>query len=98
LDDIITGADAGGDPQVRVVTVSASGGVTELTNFLAYDPAFRGGVRVGAGDLDGDGRAEILTGAGPGGGPHVMAIRRANDGTLSVVASFFAYAPGFTGG
>jgi hypothetical protein len=43
--------------------VKAFGGATgaELLSFFAY-PGFGGGVRVAAGDLDGDGRAEILTG------------------------------------
>jgi hypothetical protein len=34
-------------------------------------PAIRGGLHVAAGDLDGDGRAEIVTGAGAAGGSRV---------------------------
>ena len=42
-----------------------------IRNFFAYDPSFLGGVFVGAGDYNQDGKADILTGAGAGGGPHV---------------------------
>ncbi|MEA3249123.1 MAG: putative glycoside hydrolase [Patescibacteria group bacterium] len=66
-DVIIAGAGPGGGPHVRVF--NGYGGI--VSEFFAYDHRFRGGVRVAAGDLDGDGRAEIVTGAGPGGGPHV---------------------------
>lgn len=44
---------------------------TERGGFLAYGAGFAGGVRVGTADTDGDGRAEIVTGAGPGAAPHV---------------------------
>jgi FG-GAP repeat len=62
---------------------------------MAYNPAFTGGVFVAAGDLNGDGRADVITGAGPGGGPHVRAFSGTDNAPL---ASFFAYAPAFTGG
>jgi membrane-associated phospholipid phosphatase len=90
--DIVVGADAGGGPHVRVYS-GANGQL--VREFFAYDASFRGGVRVAAGDLDGDGRAEVITGAGAGGGPHVTAVR-VSDGAL--VGSFFAYAPQFLGG
>jgi serralysin len=90
--DIITGPGGGGGSQVRVFSGTGAG---ELTSFFAY-PGFFGGVSVGVADLNADGRADVLTGAGPGGGPHVKAF----DLTLasSEVRSFFAFDPGFLGG
>ena len=88
--DIITGPGPGGGPNVRVFRPDG----TQIASFFAYDPRFAGGVTVAAADLDGDGKAEIITGPGPGGGPHVRAFRL--DGTP--VSSFFAYAPNFGGG
>ena len=66
-----------------------------LRSFYAYDPAFGGGVRVAAGDVNGDGIGDIITGAGPGGGPHVEVFGGA---TGSPIRSFYAYAPAFSGG
>jgi hypothetical protein len=88
--DIIAGAGAGGGPHVRVFD-----GVTgaELLSFFAYDPGFTGGVFVAAGDVDGDGTADIVTGAG--GASHVRVFSGATGAQLS---SFFAYDPGFLGG
>jgi hypothetical protein len=63
--------------------------------FNAYDTYFRGGVRVAVDDVNGDGKPDIVTGAGPGGGPHVKVFSGA-DG--SVIRSFFAYGANFTGG
>jgi len=90
--DIVTGAGPGGGPHVKVFD-----GVTNalLYSFQAYDPAFRGGVTVAAADINSDGLDDIITGAGPGGGPHVKAFS-GKDGSL--LTSFFAYATSFTGG
>jgi hypothetical protein len=92
LAEIIVGADAGGGPQVTVFS-GKDGSV--LRSFFPYDPNFHGGVRVAAGDVNGDGQADIITGAGPGGGPQVTVLSGA-DG--SVLQSFFAYDPNFAGG
>ncbi len=49
-------------------------------------------MRVAAADVDGDGLADIVTGAGPGGGPHVQAFSFSS-ATLVNLASFYAYDP-----
>ena len=90
--DIITGAGAGGGPHVRIWDGAT---FTEIGGFFAYDPAFPGGVTVAAGDVNGDGLADIITGAGPSGGPHV---RVWNGATLAELGGFFAYDPAFPGG
>src|SRR5207253_2623408 len=66
--DIVTAAGPGGGPHVKVFD-GATGKL--VASWFAYNPGFAGGVYVAAGDTDGDGRAEVITGAGPGGGPHV---------------------------
>lgn len=92
LADVVTGTGAGGLPEVKVF--SGRGG-TQLVDFFAYNPAFRGGVRVGAVDSNGDGRAALLTVPGTGGGPELKAF---NGLTLQVIDDFFASNPGFLGG
>jgi hypothetical protein len=67
----------------------------ELLSFFAYDPGARGGVLVGAVHANRDGRADLVTGAGPGGGPHVRVF---DGGTLAELMGFFAYDAAFLGG
>ncbi|MCA9072250.1 MAG: FG-GAP repeat protein, partial [Planctomycetaceae bacterium] len=66
-----------------------------LVSFLNPYPGFAGGINVAATDFDQDGYMEVITGAGPGGGPHVKVFRFP---TLNVVFSQFVYDAGFTGG
>ena len=93
LSEIITGPGPGGGPHVRVF--SGAAGVPQGGGFFAYDGTFRGGVFVGAGNLAGGAADEIVTGAGPGGGPHVRVFQ--GDGT-AMGPGWFAYAGTFTSG
>ncbi len=74
--EIITGAGPGTvfGPHVRAFNYDGSGAMTPVSgvNFFAYGVP-KWGVNVACGDIDGDGYAEIITGAGPGAvyGPHV---------------------------
>jgi hypothetical protein len=68
--DVIVSPDEGGGP--RVVVLSVQGGNATIANFFGIDdPNFRGGARVAAGDVTGDGRADIAVAAGFLGGPRV---------------------------
>src|SRR5207253_7921273 len=66
-----------------------------LQSYFAFDPRFTAGVYVATGDVNGDGRADVVVGAGAGGGPNVTVFSGANGALL---ASFFAFDPSFTGG
>ena len=82
--DIITGAGAGGAPQVSVFDAQT---LLLEKSFLAYDPDFSGGVRVGTYDDNGDGINDLITGPGPGGAPNVRVFSGLN---LDMIANFFA--------
>jgi len=64
-----------------------------IADFFAYDPSFLGGVDVAY--LATATGGVIITGAGPGGGPHVQLFDPA---TQSAIQSFFAYDTSFNGG
>src|SRR5260370_479352 len=89
---LATGAGARGGPHVKVFDAAGA----TVASFFAYDPTFTGGVSVAAGSvLNSFGRADIVTGAGPGGGPHV----RVFGGFSGLLArEFMAYDGSFRGG
>ncbi|OWK35984.1 Alkaline phosphatase [Fimbriiglobus ruber] len=86
VSQIITGTGNGGGPLVDVY--DATGRLR--SGFFAYESTFRGGVTVAAGDVQGSGALDIVTGAGPGGAPRVRAF---NSQTLAVVADYMAFDP-----
>ena len=94
--DIITGADAGWLPMVSVfdgTTLTTTHG--QLASFLAFGNHFRGGVRVAAGDINNDGRAEIIAASGPGVGGRINVY---NGATLGLVNSFLPYGNSYRNG
>jgi autotransporter-associated beta strand protein len=95
--DIITGAGQGGGPHVQVFSGQ---NYSNIASFFAYNPAFTGGISVASGDVNGDGYSDVVVGAGPGGGPHVLAVSgfQLSQGTQVVLASFFAFDPGINRG
>jgi hypothetical protein len=93
-DKVLTGAGPGEmyGPHVRGFQVD--GTPLPGLNFLAYGTN-KYGVNVAAGDIDGDGFDEIVTGAGPGAvfGPHVRGWNYDGGGAVTPMAgvSYFAY-------
>ncbi|MCL4732962.1 VCBS repeat-containing protein [Patescibacteria group bacterium] len=77
LREIVTGAGPTGGPHIRIWQTDGNvwGG-----GFFAFDAKERGGVSVAVGDVNGDGKDEIIAGSGEGSIPRVRVF--AFDGTL----------------
>jgi len=90
--EVVTGAGEGGGPVVAIWDPFTG---ALLNQFLAYDKNFEGGARVGISDGNGDGIADLLTGAGPGGGPQVNGY---NFPALDLLFSFYSSNPSNNGG
>ena len=90
--DLVTGAGPGGGPQVNIFDGS---NFSLIKSFFAFDSNFRGGVNVGAGDINQDGSMDIVVAAGAGGGPEVRVF---NGATLAVISQWYAYESSFSGG
>ena len=102
---IAVGAGAGGGPQVAVydlqpVLTGDSASPTLLASFFAFNRSFTGGTTVALGDVNGDGKLDVIAGAGPGGGPQVVVVDGTklnhiqSNGMLSgdaLLSSFYAY-------
>jgi FG-GAP-like repeat len=83
IDDIITSAGPGGGP---IVVVYDGITLAPIRAFFAYDIHYKGGVQVAAGDVTGDGKADIITAAGP-------IVEVFNGATGALVRSFAVYPP-----
>jgi uncharacterized delta-60 repeat protein len=81
--DLIVSAGFGGGPRVAIfdgtyvaaeVKPAVVGGGRLRADFFAFEDSLRNGAFVAAGDLDGDGQADLVFGGGPDGGPRVRAV------------------------
>lgn len=90
--EIITGPTTPGTvPLVRIFSLNG----TMITQYMAFDPSFLGGINVASADFTEDGHADVAVGAGAGGGPHVRVF---NADTQTIVRSFYAFPTAFHGG
>ncbi|MBU1119204.1 L,D-transpeptidase family protein [Patescibacteria group bacterium] len=85
-------AEQSHDPLVKVFNANSH---REDTHFKAYTESFKGGVNVAIGDVNGNGKNEIITGAGPTGSPEVRIYDSSGNFTGK---SFIAFHPDFRGG
>jgi hypothetical protein len=91
--DVVAGTGPGIATRVLVLDGATGNPVADLGPFEA---SFTGGVYVAAGDLDGDGRDDVVVTPDEGGGPRVLVYR---GGDFALVANFFGIDdPAFRGG
>jgi hypothetical protein len=104
--DLVVAAGFQGGPRVAVFdgTTLASGNPVRLFNdFFAFEKSLRNGVFIAAGDLTGSGKADIIAGGGPGGGPRGEAfsatdLLSSGGATLTPLTNYFASDPTGRGG
>ena len=94
--DIVTAADAGGGPHVKVFDGKTG---AEAASFFAFEPEFQGGVRLAVGDFLGSGTNQVVLAAGVGGAPRVRVLQ---GGTWQPIpgplGDFYAFDPADRGG
>ena len=91
--EVVVSPDEGGGPRVTIFSLLPAG-LRVRQNFLGIDdPAFRGGARVAAGDISGDGFPDLVVAAGFGGGPRVAVYQgsRLFLDREKVLSDFFAF-------
>ncbi len=89
---LVVAPSTGSDPVVKVY--GANPNVLRFPAFYAYDPSFKGGVRVALGDVNGDGVSDIVTSPATG----IAPVRVFDGRSGALISSFFPYSPSFSGG
>jgi hypothetical protein len=106
--DVVVSAGFGGGPRLSVydgAALTRGERVHPVGDFFLFADALRNGAYVAVGDVDGDGFADVVGGAGPGGGPRVLTLSGRTlmtSGSAAAVAApvtnFFGGDPGNRGG
>ena len=89
-DEIVTAPLTGGGPHVRIFNVNGE----VLSEFFAFDANMTAGLNVATGDINNDGKDEIIIAPLAKAGPHVKIF--SDHGEL--LSEFFAYEASFDGG
>jgi hypothetical protein len=95
IGDLLVAAGFGGGPRLAVfdgTSLTSASPTKPFGDFFVFEPTLRNGVFVAGGDLNADGFAEVIAGAGPGGGPRLFALDGQGllSGQQEVRANFFA--------
>ena len=90
--DLVVGSGPGAPAQVKVYDAKTH---KLLETSSPFGTAFRGGVSVAVGDLNGDGKADVVAGTGPGAKAQVVAFSGA---TSTILETLTPFSPSFTGG
>ncbi len=95
----VAAGDLNGDGNTEIVTAPAGNGGPHikvfdkngnlLSSFMAFPAGFKGGVSVAVGDVNGDGRADIIVAPASNGGPQVKIF----DANTRLLSTFMAYDP-----
>ena len=94
--DVIVAAGFGGGPRIAVYSgksIGTSNRVKLFNDFFAFEQTLRNGTYVAAADVNGDGKADLVVGGGPGGGPRVLVLSGTdlvNSNSQVAIANFFA--------
>jgi hypothetical protein len=78
-DELVTAVGKGAGASVKIWAITGGGTVGQLLDSFTPFAGAGKGVSVAAGDLNGDGKDELIVGAGPG-GPSMIAIYHDTDG------------------
>lgn len=99
-EEIVTSPRSQGSSHIRVFGMRGKEFRPVILGLLAYDPEFHGGIDVSMGDLNNDGRDEILTSVLKHGGPHVRVFGYHTQKKLVTLfdPGFFVYFGEYHGG
>ena len=97
---VATEIGSGSAPTVTLVNTATGNAIAQTP---VFEPAFRGGVRVAMGDLDGDSVPEVVVASGPGRAGEIRVYKQAVSATAITLSELPTYrtvpfGSGYTGG